>query len=194
MRNLEQRMEEIQRRSEKIIKQRKKRRLCMAAACVPAVLCVTLFLPKLLPKDTMEPEFYYGTVLESYSDMSQGAAYVEVSGNGMRKTLTEPEAVDQILQLMTPVMPETNLMEEAEILDKEETVYKDAVMDDSMDYSASSTVFYSVTVYQPNGERVSYTLAGNQMEDENGYTRTLTSQELQELQILLGIAQEGETK
>ena len=194
MRNFEQRMEEIRRRSEKIIKQRKKRRLCVAAACVPAVLCTAFLLHRMLPGDAMEPVFYNGAVMESYTDMSQSAAYVEVSGSGMRKTLTEPETVNQILRLMTPVMPETNLMEEAEILDKEETVYKDAVMDDSMDCSASSAVSYCITVYQPNGETESYTLAGNQLEHENGDTRTLTSQELQELQMLLEITQEGETK
>lgn len=194
MRNFEQRMEEIQRRSEKIIKQRKKRRLCIAAACVPAVLCVALFIPQLLSGDVMEPDYHNGAVMESYTEMSQTAAYVEVSGNGMKKTLTELETVNQILQLMHPAMPETNVLEQPEIRDETENVYKEFLMDDSKDFSTSSAVSYSITLYQPDGETVSYSLVGNQLECDSGEVRILTSQELQELQMLLEITQEGEIK
>lgn len=194
MRNFEQRMEEIQRRSEKIIKQRKKRRLCIAAACVPAVLCVALFLPQILSGDVMEPDYHNGAVMESYIEMSQTAAYVEVSGNGMKKTLTELETVNQILQLMHPAMPETNVLEQPEIRDETENVYKEFLMDDSKDYFTSSATSYSITVYQPSGETVSYSLAGNQLKCEDAKVRILTDQELLCLQILLGISQEGETK
>lgn len=196
MRNFEERMEEIQRRSEKIIKQRKKRRLCMATACVPAVLCAAFLLHRMLPGDAMEPDFYNGAVMESYTDMSQSAAYVEVSGSGMRKNLTEPETVNQIIQLMSPAIPETNVLEDSESFDllEAETVYKEDLMDDSKDYSTSSAVVYIITVCQPDGETVSYSLVGNQLECDSGEVRILTSQELQELQMLLEITQEGETK
>lgn len=196
MRNFEERMEEIQRRSEKIIKQRKKRRLCIAAACVPAVLCAAFLLHRMLPGDAMEPDFYNGAVMESYTDMSQSAAYVEVSGSGMRKNLTESETVNQIIQLMSPAIPETNVLEDSESFDllEAETVYKEDLMDDSKDYSTSSAVVYTITVCQPDGETVSYSLVGNQLECDSGEVRILTSQELQELQMLLEITQEGETK
>lgn len=194
MRNFEQRMEEIQRRSEKIIKQRKKRRLYIVAACVPAVLCVALFLPQILSGDVMEPDYHNGAIMESYTEMSQTAAYVEVSGNGMRKTLTEPETVDQFLQLMSAVTPEINVLEQPEIRDETENVYKEFLMDDSKDYFTSSATSYSIIVYQPSRETVSYSLAGNQLKCEDAKVRILTDQELLCLQILLGISQEGETK
>lgn len=49
MRNLEQRLAEINRRSEEILKARRQRRKYIATACIPVVLCIALFSAFILP-------------------------------------------------------------------------------------------------------------------------------------------------
>lgn len=196
MRNFEERMEEIRRRSEKIIKERKKRRLYIVAACVPAVLCVALVLPQVLSKDTMEPSIDSGAVNEDYQNPNRNRSYVEVSGNGMMITLSQPEIVNQIVHVInSAAKPEMNVSEQPEFQDEVKDTYKDFLMDDSEDISISSdfssSSVYTVTVHTASGEIVCYELTGNQLKSgDSQEIRILMDQELQELRNLLGITQE----
>lgn len=200
MRNFEERMEEIRRRSEKIIKERKKRRLYIVAACVPAVLCVALVLPQVLPKDTMEPSIDSGAVNEDYQNPNRNRSYVEVSGNGMTITLSQPELVNQIVHVInSAAKPEMNVSEQPEFQDEVEDAYKDFLMEDSEDVAISSEYssvsVYTVTVHTASGETRYYELMGNQLKSgDSQEIRILTDQELQELRNLLGITQEEENK
>lgn len=200
MRNFEERMEEIRRRSEKIIKQRKKRRLFIAAVCVPAVLCVALVLPQVLSKDTMEPSIDSGTVNEDYQNFSQNGSYVEVSGNGMTITLSQPELVNQIVHVINSAAKlEMNVSEQPEFQDEVKDTYKDFLTDDSEDVAISSEYssasVYTVTVHIASGEIRYYELMGNQLKfGDSQEVRILTAQELSDLRNLLGITQEEENK
>lgn len=200
MRNFEERMEEIRRRSEKIIKERKKRRLFIAAVCIPAVLCVALVLPQVLSKDTMEPSIDSGAVNEDYQNPNRNRSYVEVSGNGMTITLSQPELVNQIVHVInSAAKPEMNVSEQPEFQDEVKDTYKDFLTDDredvaiSSEYSSASV--YTVTVHTASGETRYYELMGNQLKSgDSQEVRILTAQELSDLRNLLGITQEEENK
>lgn len=200
MRNFEERMEEIRRRSEKIIKERKKRRLFIVAVCVPAVLCVALVLPQVLSKDTMEPSIDSGAVNEDYQNPNRNRSYVEVSGNGMTITLSQPELVNQIVHVINSAAKlEMNVSEQSEFQDEVKDTYKDFLMDDSEDVAISSEYssasVYTVTVHIADGETRYYELMGIQLKSgASQEVRILTAQELSDLRNLLGITQEEENK
>ena len=114
MRNIQECYEEALRRSEEQIKERKKRRTRILVACIPMVLCLTIFAGFLSPglgvtTDMAEPEA--GPPLyNAESAMGDGAVIlmdsVEVVGNGLAHKFTSPEEVQEITVSVPNTLPE----------------------------------------------------------------------------------------
>ena len=116
MRNFEERKAEVFRRSEKRIKERKQRRNHMLMACIPLVLCLTIFGAFLFPQmDDLKqaPESsneQFSGAMGTDEDGGLFAGSVEVSGNGVSSYYTSVENVQGIMRLINGIVavPETN--------------------------------------------------------------------------------------
>lgn len=116
MRELHECQAEVFRRSEKRIKERKQRRNHILMACVPLVLCITIFGAFVFPgmdgrnrAPESSDELYYGAMgTDAAAGLFVGS--VEVSGNGISNYYTSVEDVQGIISLLNEVVaiPETN--------------------------------------------------------------------------------------
>ena len=114
MRNFDQRMDEIRRRSEELkLKQRKRRKLALTV--IPLALCLVLCLGVLLPE--VYPSLEDGVSIEANGGMpgrgessgamnpeqSAGTALsverIEITGKGLDRTVSDPAVIAQICAL-----------------------------------------------------------------------------------------------
>ncbi len=162
MRNIQECYEEALRRSEERIKERKKRRTHILVACIPLVLCMTIFAVFLLPgfgvsTDMAAPEAGL-SLYNAESAMGDGAVIlmdsVEVVGNGLAHKYTSPEDVQEIMDFITAIVstphtnPTTNAIE--------------SVTDNSLILSDETSLEkgYQITLLHSNGTTEEYTLLG----------------------------------
>ena len=116
MRELHECQAEVFRRSEKRIKERKARRNHILMACIPLVLCLTIFGAFLFPQmDDFKqaPESsneQFSGAMGTDEDGGLFAGSVEVSGNGVSSYYTSVENVQGIMRLINGIVavPETN--------------------------------------------------------------------------------------
>lgn len=118
MKTVEERVAEITRRSEKIIRQRKQRRSHILMACIPAALLVGIYtafaLPGMMPEKV--PELNSRGPDKEYFDSTEGstaalyAGSVEVSGLGISWEFGALEDVTRITDLIGGILasPETD--------------------------------------------------------------------------------------
>lgn len=116
MRNLNECQAEVFRRSEKRIKERKQRRNHILMACIPLVLCITIFGAFVFPgmdsrnrAPESSDELYFGAMgTDAAAGLFVGS--VEVSGNGISHYYTSVEDVQGIISLLNKIVaiPETN--------------------------------------------------------------------------------------
>lgn len=107
MRSLEQRIAEIDRRSNEIFKKRKKMRRHLLTACVPVVLCAGLcFLlipPSTVPLDSISPpaatDSLYGNKSHSSLIIST-IPQIEISCNGQSRICSDPAVIQNINALL----------------------------------------------------------------------------------------------
>ena len=102
MRNLEERIAEIDRRSEKIIKERRKRWGYIRTACIPVVLCVSISATFILPDLMMhrasgegEGESWDSTGNKNQS-VASSVVMVQVTGGAGTRIFTEDARVLEI--------------------------------------------------------------------------------------------------
>ncbi|MBQ8810593.1 MAG: hypothetical protein IJZ69_09725 [Bacteroidales bacterium] len=115
MRELHECQAEVFRRSEKRIKERRARRNHILMACIPLVLCLTIFGAFLFPQmDDLKQapesgnEQYFGAMgTDTMGGVITGS--VEVSGNGISSFYSTEEDVLEIMQLINGIVaiPET---------------------------------------------------------------------------------------
>lgn len=115
MRELHECQAEVFRRSEKRIKERKARRNHILMACIPLVLCLTIFGAFLFPQmDDLKQapesgnEQYFGAMgTDTMGGVITGS--VEVSGNGISSFYSTEEDVLEIMRLINGIVaiPET---------------------------------------------------------------------------------------
>lgn len=116
MRNFEERKAEVFRRSEKRIKERRARRNHILMACIPLVLCLTIFGAFLFPQmddlkqapESSNEQFFGAMGTDEVGGLFAGS--VEVSGNGVSSYYTSVENVQGIMRLINGIVavPETN--------------------------------------------------------------------------------------
>ena len=195
MRNIQECYEEALRRSEEQIKARKKRRTHILVACIPMVLCLTIFAGFLLPglgvtTDKAAPEA--GPPLyNAESAMGDGAVIlmdsVEVVGNGLAHKFTSPEDVQEIMDFITTLVttPQTNTT--AETFD---IITGDSLTDDALILPGGDTLVngYQITLLHSSGTTEEYTLLGPSLTNRaTGEVFPLNEETYFALKDLLGI-------
>ena len=195
MRNIQECYEEALRRSEEQIKERKKRRTHILVACIPMVLCLTVFAGFLLPglgvtTDMAEPEA--GPPLyNAESAMGDGAVIlmdsVEVVGNGLAHKFASPEKVQEIMDFITTIVttPQTNTT-----TDTFELITDDSCIDDSLTMPGGDALGkgYQITLLHSSGIAEEYTLLGSALTNHaTGEVFLLSEKTYFTLKDLLGI-------
>ena len=200
MRNFEERKAEVFRRSEKRIKERKQRRNHILMACIPLVLCITLFsaffLPGMLPGDTKDPGIADGAVggLTENKSESLACAYtkIDVIGNGISLSYTKASDVLSISNQLASYMvnePENSpaVGEGTRGDDFKNESAEDGYIGTTGATSAAGTG-YVITLTLHEGGAIAYRLSGNSLLDvAENKTYKLTQAQLEELNELLGI-------
>ncbi len=169
MREINECTAEVFRRSEKIIKQRKKRRQHILMACIPLVLCITVFsafvLPAMMPAGSTDknaaPESsneQFSGVMGEDGEVILFAGSVEVTGNGISHSYTSVEDVQSIMGLLNGIVavPETD--------DTEDFVTNEST-DTSRD-EAHEENGYQIVVKRSDGTITEYLLLGTMLIDQ----------------------------
>ena len=195
MRNIQECYEEVLRRSEERIIERKKRRSHILAVCIPLLLCVTIFAGFLLPgfgigTDMAAPEAAL-PLYNAESAMGDGAVIlmdsVEVVGNGLSHKYTSPEDVREIMDFITTIVttPQTNTT--AETFD---ILTDSSLTDDSLTMPGEDALGkgYQITLLHSSGIAEEYTLLGSALTNHaTGEVFLLSEETYFALKDLLGI-------
>ncbi|MBQ7341383.1 MAG: hypothetical protein IJW41_04375 [Oscillospiraceae bacterium] len=191
MRDLMECQAEVFRRSEMRIKERKRRRTHILMACVPVVLCISLYSAFVLPNmmntesnDFAEPEMYLGGLPEDTCEsLICSISQITIAGSGFSQSYTD---LDQILRISNRLKAlETRGWGDgnSEVADDE-----DGSGNTSGVTADSATAGYRITLVMHEGENSRYLLAGNTLKNLlTDRTHTLTQIQVYELYDLLGI-------
>ena len=191
MRDLKECQAEVFRRSEKRIKERKRRRNHILMVCIPVALCVSLFsvlnLPDMMSagsSDFAAPEMYANGLTEDMlGSLSCTVSEITVAGSGFSQSYTD---LDQILRISNRLKAlETRGWGDgnSEVADDE-----DGSENTSGATADSATAGYRITLVMREGENARYLLAGNTLKNLiTNQARTLTQMQVNELYDLLGI-------
>ena len=195
MRNIQECYEEALRRSEEQIKARKKRRTRILMACIPVVLCLTVFAGFLFPglgvtTDMAEPEAA-PPLFNAESAMGDGTVIlmdsVEVVGNGLAHKFTSPEEVQEIIDFIEAIVttPPTNTA-----TDTFEFITDDSLTDDSLTMPGEDPLGkgYQISLLHSSGIAEEYTLLGSALTNHaTGEVFLLSEETYFALKDLLGI-------
>jgi hypothetical protein len=203
MRSFEERISEINRRSEKIIKERKKRRKYILSACIPVVLCLSLWLAWPEPKAATENHQNSTGAINSPMEEPDSERYVlkvEVfAGDFYRYHTDEAKAVEIFDQLNG--FGET---EDINCAEPTEPIFNDGLLDDTGNYGTSAPVpetpvddapiinkapiRYIITLQLQNGQTLEYVLRGNTLKNQTTNQEIILSdKEASRLRALLEI-------
>ena len=189
MRNFEERKAEVFRRSEKRIKERKQRRNHMLMACIPLVLCLTIFGAFLFPQmDDLKqaPESsneQFSGAMGTDEDGGLFAGSVEVSGNGVSSYYTSVENVQGIMRLINGIVaaPETNDGDDLRDYITDESTSTDK----NENYQESC---YKIVVKRSDGSSTEYLLVGSLLIDQTTHQEYPVSEDaMKDLKNALGI-------
>ena len=198
MRSFEERIAEIERRSEKIKRERRQRRKHVLMTCVPLVviagMCAGIgFINgdrKSAPPTDIESAGYQEAVGmdENLPEVSIRVQSVQVSGEELVLTFSEPEDIVAIMNCLSPYSYATRAPGSGLTT---ETAEEDNTVESSVMDSTSSHDEYTITVIlEGAGEVNIYSIRGNTLKNhQEEETYTLTEKQLKELKTLLGIAQ-----
>lgn len=189
MRNFEECKAEVFRRSEKRIMQRRQRRNHILMACIPLVLCITIWGAFIFPNLTPEGVIGLGetrpTVEETggyqIPSLISPIAKITVAGTDLSLTYTD---VSDILLISKQLYSYGTRNPSVEV------VPGDSVNPDDTDtsQSGSENTGYSIAFIMQNGEKTEYSLVGNKLKNLTTHqTYTLSQKDVNELKTLLGI-------
>ena len=194
MRNLEERIAEIDRRS-KIIKERRRRRGHILSACIPVVLCLGIGATfALLPEEA----YNEGTAIEGelnnrVEDVTTSVTEIRVAGKGELHTYTDPDRVSQIwkcLDAVDTLFTQSNSMDTSLRGETEDDLIWNPGSEGSVSdlITDRENVGYTITLTMQDGETEQLYLAENILENRTTQkTYLLHKQELTALQEALGI-------
>lgn len=202
MRNLEQRIAEINRRSEKLLKQRKQRRIHTLTACVSLAICIGLgsvfVLPEILPAKNaapQDPNAGGAWIEDRLESQTSSVAKIQVDGMGVSHSITDPADILRVVNYLqslriVAVMDSSDNFADMNG-DYEETVRGETGATEAVDEeSADATqTGYLITRVMHTGECIQYYFAGNTLVDEStGQTVILAPRQIKNLKNLLGIS------
>ena len=189
MRELHECQAEVFRRSEKRIKERRARRNHILMACIPLVLCLTIFGAFLFPQmddlkqapESSNEQFSGAMGTDEVGGLFAGS--VEVSGNGVSSYYTSVENVQGIMRLINGIVA----VPETDDTDKDENL----VVEDSTstelkgDHKENG---YRILVKRSDGSSVEYLLVGSMLIDQATQNEFHMSEDTcKELKDALGI-------
>ena len=196
MRELHECQAEVFRRSEKRIKERKQRRNHILMACIPLVLCITLFsaffLPGVLPEDAKDAGPGGGRTESKSESLACAYTKIDVTGNGISLSYTKASDVLSISNQLASYMvnePENNTSVGEETRGED---FKNEIADDIYIGTTGATSAagegYVITLTLHEGSTIVYRLTGNSLLDmAENKTYKLNQVQLKELNKLLGI-------
>ena len=168
MRELHECQAEVFRRSEKRIKERKQRRNHMLMACIPLVLCLTIFGAFLFPQmddfkhapESSNEQFSGAMGKDEIGGLFTGS--VEVSGNGVSSYYASVENVQGIMRLINGIVavPETNDGDDL----------RDYITDESTSTDVNENYqenCYKIVVKRSDKTSTEYLLVGSVLIDQN---------------------------
>ena len=191
MRELHECQAEVFRRSEKRIKERKQRRNHILMACIPLVLCVTIFGGLFLPNlddykgapESSDELLYSGTGTEAVGGLFTGS--IEVSGNGISNYYTAVADVQGINALLNGIVaiPET-----APDGGDRDFVTEDSSSTDLKENANANEQGYTIVVKRSDGSSTEYLLVGSLLIDQTTQQEYPVSEDtMKELKDALGI-------
>ena len=189
MRELHECQAEVFRRSEKRIKERRARRNHILMACIPLVLCLTIFGAFLFPQmddlkqapESSNEQFSGAMGTDEVGGLFAGS--VEVSGNGVSSYYTSVENVQGIMRLINGIVavPETNDGDDLRDYITDESTSTDK----NENYQESC---YKIVVKRSDGTSTEYLLVGSRLIDQNTQQEFPVSEDtMKDLKNALGI-------
>lgn len=207
MRSHEERIAEISRRSEIIIKARKKLFRHILLTCIPLVLCVGLCIAFFLPEQdkSAEDAGLYGEPMngDSMGSSATGSltcsySQVKIQSNqavadDVSLTIADRAEVTQIYSMILGLYHEDikteAIPESAEAATETADDQDNHKLNQQQTGSSLRGSAYTITLSTPWGAESIYTLEGNLLTDQaTKQTRTLTESQLAELYTLLGLS------
>lgn len=165
MRNIDERMAEIARRSEERIRARKKQRHRLIAACIPMVLCVSLFAAAM--------------TLQAQKEMTNG-----IEGENGQMTENKKVLVQKGVEKCA-VLTDTAQMD---AVYNEINILFNSFSEESVSPESTKGESYTITFFRTNGTQIVFTLDGTSLRNVTaGKQKTLTEQQLANLKQMLGL-------
>lgn len=183
MRTFEQRIAEINRRSDEIIKKRKKMRTRLLTASLSLALCVGAWrLASLLVCTTQAPDTAYN---EQTMENMSCTSFIEVSAEGDH-CLYDEVTVNKILTILNTSGTRP------EVASDQDKSAQYAAGQITVGSNESEVREYRITVNSADGTRTVYTLVGSRLtNEETGDVSYILGEDLRELIKLLGLSEEG---
>lgn len=202
MRNFEERKSEIFRRSEKRIKERKRKRNRLLAICIPLCIIATVsiivgFSPKtslqIVDEETASSNINVSIEMNCNTDKSETQAnskYIsaKVKSNGVtadfHNEITDSVTVANVYKSISSAF-------QGDDADDEEVIGDDTFKNDTLkDFEGESEDDngYTITIFTNSGEKLVYILKGNKLCDaSNKIEVVLNDIQIAELKFILGI-------
>lgn len=184
-------MAEIDRRSKIIFQKRKQQKRRILIACVPAVLCATLFLTIILPSITPSGSENHNISPEQMEGNSNyPVTKIEISGHNLSLSHTETTDIIMIsnfLNACTDVALDKNsVSDDANCHDFSDSSATASTPQQVTSSSAATT--YTIMLLQQDSIIKGYSLTGSSLTDlSTNETYTLTQEQAKELKRLLAI-------
>ncbi len=187
MRTFEQRIAEINSRSEGIIKRRKRIRRCVLGCCVPLVLCIGLWA--VIPRSSIPFDGVYsaeGTKNENSPESMEMTLYIEVSAE-RDYCLYDAVTINKILTILNT----SGVKSEVTHDQTQYTQYAGGQITVGADGNEAQEL--RIVVNGADGTRIVYTLMGAWLTNEETQEICyIPSEDLSELHRLLGLTETGE--
>ena len=186
MKNLEERMAEINRRSEERIRKRNRRRRQMLMLCIPLVLCIGITALLNLPNRT-DKGFSGGGYKEDVDMNSQVCSYVQAEiyrGENEEQLKIVIDKVEVTKLYCAVAFPE-NYGVSGTVGGNESANGPSGTKDEVTDAVRVQT--YTIVFSTEEGDESTYSLYGNVVSwEDTGWEQTLSKERLAKLKLILG--------
>lgn len=190
MRSLDERVAEINRRSERIIQLRKKRRKWALTGCVPVALCVCIIAAVTVPDQQITESSVpgetgcYSAGVYGVVDGDLADTVIEVTGSDLQLSHSTDAAVSKILETIEHLLPSDAGAGGTPQLES-------AVQENGSESTACGGTGYAIDIKRADGKMQSYLLQGDRLINcDTGEACELSKMELQILETVLGIPAE----
>ena len=186
MRKLEDRLAEINRRSDRIIKRRKKLRKWALVTCAPVILSVFVVaavMPEQAPTESCAPAEtgVYAAGGYGIADGDMAETVIEVTGPNLKMTHSAVAPVSKILETIEHLLPSNSNGEEKL---QEKSAAGGAVYGSEVD----GGVGYTILIHGADGKtRTLFLQNGKLVDCDTGAVCALSEMKLQILETVLGI-------